>query len=191
MRNRQTLSLRTATPVPLPPQVGVARLYEGADLADAFAIRLPPHLAGNAEKLARCALEYPAPWVDRLMWLRDQLVSLVGLKTSDELRNASSLDVRHARRIGIFRIYEARADEVVLGEDDTHLDFRVSVCRMPLPDASDGDRLLVVTVVHCHNRLGRCYIWLIAPFHRRVVRSGLERAARAGWTLPAPGATAR
>jgi len=185
------LSTQTATLVPLPPQVSVARLYEGADLADAFAIRLPSHFVGDAEKLARCALEYPAPWVERLMWLRDQLVSMVGLKTSDELRHASHLDVRHARRIGIFRIYEARADEVVLGEDDAHLDFRVSVRRMPLPEASGGDQLIVVTVVHCHNRLGRCYIWLIAPFHRRVVRSGLERAARAGWTLPAPGTTAR
>lgn len=191
MHTPPLLSLRTATPVPLPSHVGVARLYEGADLADAFAIRLPPHLAANAEKLARCALEHPAPWVNGLLWLRDQMVAMVGLKTSDDLRHAAYLDVHQARRIGIFRIYEARAEEVVLGEDDTHLDFRVSVRRMPLANANDGDQLLVVTVVHCHNRLGRCYIRLIAPFHRRVVRSGMERAARAGWTLPAPGATSR
>jgi Protein of unknown function (DUF2867) len=40
---------------------------------------------------------------------------------------------------------------------------------------------VVSTVVHCHNRLGRTYITLIAPFHRRVVEAGLRRAARLGW----------
>jgi len=108
-----------------------------------------------------------------------------------DLRNASLLDVHRAERIGIFRMYEARVDEIVLGEDDAHLDFRISVCRMPSTEAGNGHQLLVVTLVHCHNLLGRCYIWLIAPFHRRVVRSSLERAARAGWTLPAPGCVPR
>nr|WP_254787295.1 DUF2867 domain-containing protein [Variovorax sp. OV700] len=85
-----------------------------------------------------------------------------------------------APRIGIFRIYETHVDEIVLGEDDRHLDFRVSVMR-----SSAGDSLTAVTVVHCHNLFGRNYIRLIAPFHRLVVRSALERAARAGWPADA------
>ena len=42
-------------------------------------------------------------------------------------------------------------------------------------------RLTLSTVVHCHNRLGRVYLFVIAPFHRLIVRSGLRRAARLGW----------
>jgi hypothetical protein len=32
--------------------------------------------------------------------------------------------------------------------------------------------------VHCHNRLGRTYLAVIAPFHRVIVRATLERAVR-------------
>jgi len=35
--------------------------------------------------------------------------------------------------------------------------------------------------VHCHNRLGRLYILVIAPFHRLVVQASLRRAAQIGW----------
>jgi hypothetical protein len=40
---------------------------------------------------------------------------------------------------------------------------------------------VATTVVHCHNTLGRVYLAVIAPFHRRIVRSALQRAARRGW----------
>ncbi|HEV3177687.1 MAG TPA: DUF2867 domain-containing protein [Stellaceae bacterium] len=36
----------------------------------------------------------------------------------------------------------------------------------------------MVTVVHCHNRLGRTYLAVIAPFHRAIAQANLERAAR-------------
>ncbi|MDQ0590524.1 DUF2867 domain-containing protein [Variovorax paradoxus] len=108
------------------------------------------------------------------MALRDGLVGGLGLKTASALRAAGTRG--GAPRIGFFRIYETHADEVVLGEDDRHLDFRVSVMR-----SVAGDSLTAVTVVHCHNLFGRNYIRLIAPFHRLVVRSALERAARSGW----------
>jgi hypothetical protein len=37
------------------------------------------------------------------------------------------------------------------------------------------------TVVPCHNLLGRAYIFVIAPFHRMVVKASLRRAAMLGW----------
>lgn len=178
----RTLSADTlrARRVALPGAVRVAPLYAGAHLADAYAIGLPPGVAGDALQFARCVLERQAPWVDRLMWLRDRLVAGFGIKTAESLRSQVAPGVS---RIGLFRIYETHRNEVVLGEDDSHLDFRVSVF-LP-PAAADGTREVVtVTVVHCHNLVGRSYIRLIEPFHRLVVRSGLERAARAGWAMP-------
>ena len=44
--------------------------------------------------------------------------------------------------------------------------------------AAGGRELVVVTVVHCHNRLGRMYLAVIAPFHRTILRANLERAVR-------------
>ena len=168
--------------VALPRSGRIAGLYDGAFLADAFAIRLPAGATHDPLALARFALERPAPWVDRLMKVRDGVVSFFGLKTAKALRADTST---RTPRVGIFRIYETHADEVVLGEDDRHLDFRVSVLRGTSAMAGEVDELVAVTVVHCHNLLGRNYIRLIAPFHRMVVRSALERAARSGWPMAA------
>ena len=84
--------------------------------------------------------------------------------------------------MGIFRIYETRPHEIVLGEDDKHLDFRLSVLHEVLP-AVGAAQVVLSTVVHCHNRLGRLYILLIAPFHRTIVKATLRRAARSGWPM--------
>lgn len=76
------------------------------------------------------------------------------------------------------------AHEVIPGADDRHRVSRVSVLRTE--HGAPGERraiLTLPTVVRCHNRLGRVYLLVIAPFHRRFVRSGLRRAACRGWPM--------
>jgi hypothetical protein len=65
---------------------------------------------------------------------------------------------------------------LVVGEDDRHLDFRVAI--LLRAGAAARREFVAVTVVHCHNRLGRTYLAVIAPFHRVIVRATLERAVR-------------
>ena len=84
-------------------------------------------------------------------------------------------------RISIFKVYGRSETEIVLGEDDRHLDFRLSVLRTPDLSPTLGGQLTVSTVVHCHNLLGRAYLLVIAPFHRLVVKASLRRAAHIGW----------
>jgi hypothetical protein len=43
------------------------------------------------------------------------------------------------------------------------------------------DEVVLTTVVHCHNLLGRIYLRVISPFHYLVARSNLAKAARRGW----------
>ena len=119
-------------------------------------------------------------WQDRAaMTVRDAIVAGFGLKTAKHL---ATLDTQSgADRLGIFKIYSTSPTEVVLGEDDKHLDFRLSVLCSGQPSPGAKRHLIMSTVVHCHNRLGRLYIFLIAPFHRLVVQSSLRSAARAGW----------
>ena len=79
--------------------------------------------------------------------------------------------------IGFFPLLSKNAGELVVGEDDRHLDFRVAL--LLRTGAAGGRELVVVTVVHCHNWLGRTYLAAIAPFHRVIARASLEQAARA------------
>lgn len=160
---------------PLPPESAIANAYASLNLADAYSIELPSGTSTNPELLARFIFAHQAPWIGRLMAVRDTLVAGFGLKTAKHL---ATLDTGSAAgRIGIFKIYSTSPTEIVLGEDDRHLDFRLSV----LCSGGAKRRLTLSTVVHCHNRLGRLYIFLIAPFHRLVVQSSLRSAARAGW----------
>jgi len=164
--------MHTATKVALPAGSRITGFYAATNLADAFAIGLPEGTLRNPETLARFLFAAQPAWVGHLMQLRDTLVAGFGLKTARQLTAASG------QRVGIFKVYETHANEIILGEDDKHLDFRVSVLVRP---GAATSQLVVSTVVHCHNLLGRSYITLIAPFHRRVVRAHLQRAARLGW----------
>ncbi|WP_291087069.1 DUF2867 domain-containing protein [Hydrogenophaga sp.] len=163
----------------IPVRSSITRVYESMDLADAFSIRLPAEASADPVLLARFIFSQQPPWVGALMTVRDALVWGFGLKTGKHL--ASMGGDSSSTRLGIFRIYSTSETEIVLGEDDKHLDFRASVLCSDEPTSGGARHLTLSTVVRCHNRLGRTYILLIAPFHRLVVQSSLRRAARMGW----------
>lgn len=160
--------------VHVPPASMLVGIYPETHLVDAFAAPLPPDVHRDAETLARFVFAQQAPWMKALMRTRDVIVKPFGLKTAKELEQGPS-----ASRVGIFKIYQRRQGEVLLGEDDTHLDFRLSVL---LDETQEGKpKLVISSVVHCHNALGKTYLAFIAPFHRRIVPGTLARAAKAGW----------
>lgn len=167
-----------AVAVQIPLDARANGFYAITHLADAYAISLPPDVVADPEQLARFLFESQPVWAEKLMGLRDMLVSVFGLKTAKQLGAPAAEGAE--KRIAIFKIYESSAKEVFLGEDDSHLNFRISVQVRPAT-ASSTPQLTVATVVHCHNLLGRTYITLIAPFHRTIVQAALRRAAKLGW----------
>lgn len=172
------------TPVALPVESGVRHIYKATNLADAYSIQLPEGATTNPELLARFIFSQQSRWVAGLMAVRDVLVAGFRLKTSSQLQKVEC--AAKANRVGIFKIYSKSAHEIILGEDDKHLDFRLSVLCQMRSSAMISPNLTVSTVVHCHNLLGRIYIFVIAPFHRLIVQSMLRRAARIGWPKAMP-----
>jgi hypothetical protein len=170
----------TVTSVALPVRSRVTRIYAHPNLADAYTIRLPDNASTDPEQLARFMFSNQAAWIGKLLQVRDALVAGFGLKTAKGLEESARTE--RDKHISIFRIYERCVDEIILGENDKHLDFRVSVLQEAREEAAGGGRYLTVsTVVQCHNLLGRTYILLITPFHEMVVRSSMRRAALLGW----------
>jgi len=171
--------LTSVTPVALPTQSAVVAIYKSVNLADAFAVQLPPGTSSDPDVLWRFLIAQQPSWIGWLTNIRDAVVAGFGLKTAKHLAtlsNEASVD-----RIGIFKVYGKSENEIVLGEDDKHLDFRLSVLHTPDSSSARGGQLTVSTVVHCHNLLGRTYLSVIAPFHRLVVTASLRRAAHIGW----------
>jgi hypothetical protein len=180
---RPTTACDFVTTVPVPTESVIFGLYPIISFADAYSIELPPGASGDPETLARFVFSQKSAVVSGLLAIRDALVGSFGIKTTRQL--ASHQSEGEPARIGMFRIYSSGNSEIVLGEDDKHLDFRLSLMCSNL--SHDTRQVILSTVVHCHGRFGRIYIGLIAPFHRVIVKSALRRAARRGWPKETPG----
>ncbi len=148
-----------------PATSAISDWYPGASLADSFAVALPPQAPADIDTLATLLFADPPLWFTILLAIRDRVVTLFGVKASHALAAAD--------HIAFFPVLSRSRDEITIGVDDSHLDFRGSVLlRRP-------ERLLVLTTaVRCHNLLGRAYLAVILPFHILVAKSLLRRLRR-------------
>lgn len=160
--------------VPPPMASAIAGWYEGADLVDAFAVTLPGRRPHDLAALAERSLRNPAPWFGVAIRLRDAAVRPFGVRTSRQIRD--HLRSQNADRIDFFPVLSRSEREIVLGEDDRHLDFRLSLMLTVRPDGRED--LTATTVVRCHGLLGRGYLAAIMAGHVLVVRSALRQASR-------------
>ena len=98
---------------------------------------------------------------------------------TDRVRNPPS-DIKDryvvGEKIGVWPIFSLSEDEVVAGRDNKHLDFRVSVLKLP---EGDGSSVVVSTVCTIHNLFGKLYLFFVVPFHRYGVRKLMANALAA------------
>lgn len=139
----------------------------GADWADAFEVTTSRRFSGMRE-IAQATVGSMPPWSRGLLKLRNLVVRPFGLKP-DGMAEAPDSNAR----IDIFPILEERADRIVLGLDDVHLDFRIVIERDP-PET--GNRIRVTTLVQRHNLFGRLYIAAITPFHKAIAAAAIRQA---------------
>jgi hypothetical protein len=167
--------------VPVPASLA-ARAFTRVDYADAYRVRLPGSGPHTIDAVTQAAVGVAPGWAVALMQVRDVIAGALGLKTARSFRRpaAGPRVLRPGDRLEIFRVYARRDDEILLGEDDRHLDFRVSVLIQ-----RDGQQawVLVATVVRFNSWLGRAYFLPVRPFHRlllpALLRNGLRRYAAA------------
>jgi hypothetical protein len=160
--------VRRTTP---PSESVVASWYENASLLDSYSIDLSASEQSSMRELATRTLVNPPAWQKALIALRDAMVTPFGIKTSDTVRTSRDSH----ERVDFFPVHWEGKDEIVLGTDDRHLDFRLSLLRRHSPI---GTLLIATTVVHTHNALGFTYLNAIRPFHHLVVRANLARCAQ-------------
>ncbi len=159
----------------------------GAQFFDAYEVT-DPHPEHSALQTWLDVVARTPQWTQHLMTARNKLVRLVGLKDLGQLHDAhstaSGLSPKDARsyregdRVGIFLIRHLSDTEVVMGQDDKHLDVQVSLAKRT--PTGKNPTLVVSTVVHIHNALGHAYMAIVTPFHRRIVRAMLHRVAAPG-----------
>ena len=172
--------------VPAPPGSRVAGQVPGAHFWDAWAVPAARPELTALEQFLRVARQTPA-WIERLMALRNRVVSALGLKDLGGLSHIdpqkAAADYRPGDRVGIFTLVDVTPDEVRLGDHDRHLNVVVSVHRAP-PSPSGAVVVTVTTVVRIHNLLGHLYMLPVRPAHRVIARA---MTATVGRRLPSEG----
>ena len=119
----------------------------------------------------------PLPrWAEALMTLRNQIVSLVGLKTSKKsYGKIQSEQFLPGEKVGFFNVYNRTTNELILGEDDKHLNFRVSLFLDNQESDPSKKTVAVTTIVTFNNRMGHDYFFFVKPFHRLIVPAMLRK----------------
>ena len=118
-------------------------------------------------------------WMKLLLIARNKVASLAGLDapTASEILHVEIKD-RYVvgEKISAWPIFSLSEDEVVTGRNNKHMDFRLSVLKLP-----DGDRPSVVVSIICtvHNLTGKLYLFFVVPFHRYGVRKLMANAVAA------------
>lgn len=146
------------TPSPIPCET----ILPGFQFADTYALPAPNGM--NAMEATQRIIAGTPAWVTVLMVLRNRLVGLAGLRTAP---------------ISEFPVLAESPEQVLLGFDDSHLDFRIVV----LLGKATG-QLSLTTIVRTHNFFGRTYLRVIMPFHRLIARRMLERVWKPAATVP-------
>ncbi len=184
----------TVSEVEVPVGTVIHATLPGAHFFDAYTATDPRPAASALQTWLDVVARAPQ-WTAQLLAVRNRLVRLVGLKGAGQLQDmhppasgASPFDARSYRvgdQVGIFVIRHLSDIEVVMGQDDKHLDVQVSLTKHGQPGSDPT--VVISTVVHIHNTLGHAYMAVITPFHRLIVRSMLQRLANTPHRAPTDG----
>jgi len=168
------------TKTDVPKISAIAAYLPGAYFHDSWAITAEDPSLSALGQFLRALLATP-PWVNKLMSIRNNAVSALGLKNLgtlsqlDQAKPASAY--KPGDRVGIFTLIANAPDEVLLGDKDKHLDVVLSVHKAV--DLNRGRVLVTVTtVVHVHNWLGRLYMLPVTPMHRVIAPTVLKAVGR-------------
>lgn len=112
-------------------------------------------------------------WVGQLFEFRNKIVAVFGLKTSAKTANREALlaafKCEVGEQLGLFKVFESNENEVILGENDKHLDFRISLFLEPIQERNSEKTITISTTVLFHNRFGKIYFLPVKPFHKKIV----------------------
>lgn len=117
-------------------------------------------------------------WLKALLLTRNRAAAIFGLavpSASSILKPKQKDRYNIGECIGPWPIFELQENELIVGRDNSHLDFRLSVLKAK---ADDGHCLTVTTICNVHNIYGKLYLGAIVPFHKWGIKRLLASAVQ-------------
>jgi hypothetical protein len=150
-----------------------------ADHVDAFLVPLSDPERSLPEIFNGIFAHRP-PWLRAILATRNVMAKACGLETTpikDTLKPRLTTHPEVGGTLGGWNVYALEASELIVGRDNPHMDFRVSISKA---DGRDTKAAIVATVCKTKNAMGRTYLAAILPFHTRGLQLLLNNAHSAG-----------
>ena len=168
------MNAQSVQTIAIPKDCALYHTLDSAQFYDAHELRQTRTTPASALAIWLTQIRNTPRWVELLMRLRNRIVGWFGLKNLGDLSGLNldkkESDYRVGDRLGIFTIVHIEHDELIVGDSDKHLDVKLSFM---VKEA--GQRLIIATVVHEHNRLGALYMFFVRPMHRLIAPAVLRR----------------
>ena len=157
----------------------IAKSFEKIDYSDAYEIEIYNPKNYSIDVLATIFFTSLPSWVKALLRIRDIIVKPFGIAggLNEKINNNdNSVVFKPGQKVVFFTLYNRNKNEIVMAEDDKHLNFRTSV-RIEKSNKKNYNYLCSSTIVKYNNFGGKLYFTLVKPFHKLIIKSLLKRMA--------------
>jgi len=154
----------------IPDNSIISNGFGKTDYCDSY--KVYSQTSDNIDKITSNIFKTPK-WIDFLMSIRNSTVKFFGLKIGDkeDLHFADHYPI--GSKAVYFTVIARNDNEIVMAENDKHLNFRTSV----LISKQEANSIIYLTmIVKFNNIWGRIYFLPVKPFHRIIINSLLKRA---------------
>ena len=162
--------------LPLPKNSLIEKALPRIDYQDTFAMETDHPIP--VEKLPILFFKSFPKWFMLLMGIREVFGKFVGLKTAhgmDVKKQLQEFKGEVGESIALFHVLGRSNKELMMGENDSHLDFRLSFFSRPKGSKTE---IIMTTTVLFNNWKGRAYFVPVKPFHRAIMPILLKRMYR-------------
>ncbi|MBG6128894.1 hypothetical protein IWQ47_000413 [Aquimarina sp. EL_43] len=114
-----------------------------------------------------------SPFFIKLLLSREKIAKNLGLKTATKRTQVereaylNEFEGNIGDSIALFDVLDKNDIELLTGQTDKHLDFKLSFISY---EEGDDKIMELATTVKIHNTLGKIYFFLVKPFHRYFMK---------------------
>jgi hypothetical protein len=151
-----------------------------ADYKEAFEARTTNRNQFTADDLMVSFWTDNPSWINALFKLRNILVRPFKLQQPETEQDWSKVFedcIRSGKSYNIMSIPAKSEYETVICLTDSHLTAYISISLKP-DGESNASTIKTSTLVQFHNTFGRCYFYVISPFHYLIVKSKIKQAVK-------------
>jgi hypothetical protein len=155
----------------------IEKSFTKFDYTDAYSCTFPSQQERSVDDAVQAFFKTESPVISSLFKLRNAIMKPFGFKASDASDREKALrkfKIEKGNALGLFKVIDRSDNEVIMGEDDRHLNFRISLLLTRDLQNPVSYTLVLSTAVTMNNQFGKLYFIPVKPMHKLIVPSMMK-----------------